>query len=174
MISRFTMTGILLAMTGFSGLLLACSGEDAPQAPSAPAAQSQPAREVPKLADPVMPSIPSARPSNVEEELAVKIEMPDFYPADAPVFPGTAPSKVFVEGNKINIMFGSQDSVEDALGFLNDELPRLGWNNHLVQRMSNIVTLEGRKGDRDLTIVLSEFPGDQENPTLIAIAVSAD
>ena len=174
MISRFTMTGILLATIGFSGLLLACGGEDAPEAPSAPAAQSQPAPEVHKSAEPVMPPIPSARPSNVEAELAVKIEMPDFYPADAPVFPGTAPSKVFVEGDKINIMFGSQDSVEDVLGFLNEELPRLGWDNHLVQRMSNIVTLEGRKGDRDLTIVLTHFSGDQENPTLIAIVVSAD
>lgn len=118
-----------------------------------------------------MPPIPSARPSNIGEELAVKVEMPDFYPADGPVFPGTSPSKVFVDGNKINVMFGTSDSPEDVLEFLNGELPRLGWDNAIVQRMSNSVTIEATKSDRSLTIMLSEFDAA---PTLIAVMVTAD
>ena len=170
MISRFAMTGILLAATGFCALIVACGGDEAPSAP-APSAESVPAPAAQKFVEPTMPPIPSARPSNIGEELAVKVEMPDFYPADGPVFPGTSPSKVFVDGNKINVMFGTSDSPEDVLEFLNGELPRLGWDNAIVQRMSNSVTIEATKSDRSLTIMLSEFDAA---PTLIAVMVTAD
>jgi hypothetical protein len=129
---------------------------------------------VKKAPDPILPVIPSGRPSTVEQELAAKVEMPDFYPADAPVFAGTPPSKVFVDGNTINVMFGTSDPLEGVLDFLNGELPRLGWNNANVQRLSNSVTIQATKQSRKLTIMLAEFQNVKANPTLITVVVTAD
>lgn len=122
-----------------------------------------------------MPPLPSQDgPPTITGELAVKIEMPDFYPADAPVYPNTAPSKSFVKGDRINLMFGTSDSVEQVLGFLTDELPRLGWDNAAVQRMTNIVSIEATKPGREMTIVLTRFMGEPADSTLIAVSVTAD
>ncbi len=174
MISRFMKIGILLVTTGFCASIVACGGDEAP--PPASSATESPAAPVVvrKAPDAIMPAIPSRRPSTVEQELAAKVEMPDFYPADAPVFAGTPPSKVFVEGDKINVMFGTNDPLEGVLEFLNGELPRLGWDNAIVQRLSNSVTVQATKPGRELTIMLTEFENMKANSTLIAVVVTAD
>lgn len=174
MISRWTMTWLLLAAIAASGLLLAC-GEDKPSQPKpAPAATSGSPEPAPP-SDIIMPPLPSeVGQRTITGELAVKIEMPDFYPADAPVYPNTAPSKSFVKGDRINLMFGTPDSVEQVLDFLTDELPRLGWDNAAVQRMTNIVSIEATKPGREMTIVLTRFEGDPADSTLIAVSVTAD
>lgn len=153
--------------------MVACGGDEAPP-PASSATESPAAPVVQKVPDAIMPGIPSGRPSTVEQELAAKVEMPDFYPADAPVFAGTPPSKVFVDGNTINVMFGTSDPLEGVLDFLNGELPRLGWNNANVQRLSNSVTIQATKQSRKLTIMLAEFQNVKANPTLITVVVTAD
>jgi hypothetical protein len=175
MISRSTTTRVLLVAIAVAGLLLGCGSDEAPEpTPASPAASSE-APEAPMTPpELIMPAIPSDRPRTVTDELAIKIEMPDFYPADAPVYPNTAPSKAFVKGNLINLMFGTSDSVAQVLDFLTDELPRLGWNNASVQRMSNSVSVEATKVGRELIIMLTEFQDGSKDSTLIAVSVTAD
>ncbi|MCS5638390.1 MAG: hypothetical protein NZ990_17895 [Myxococcota bacterium] len=158
------------------GLLWGCGGDEAPEPEPTPAspAESSGAPESPVPADVIMPPLPSDRPRTVTDELAIKIEMPDFYPADAPVYPNTPPSKAFVTGNRINLMFGTSDSVAQVLDFLTDELPRLGWNNASVQRMSNSVSVEATKSGRRLAVMLTEFQDGSKDSTLIAVTVTAD
>jgi len=107
------------------------------------------------------------------QELTIKIELPDFYPSDGPVYPDTQPSKAFVKGDKVNLMFGTQDSTETVLDFMNQELPNLGWNNANVQRMGDAISIVATKPGRNLTVLLS--PVDSGRPTettLIAVVIT--
>ena len=175
MISRWTMTWLLLMTIGASGWLAGCGTDEPSQSPAPEPAESGVEAQVPAGAEIKMPPLPLVHGENtITSELAVKTELPDFYPADAPVYPNTPPSKSFVKGDRINLVFGTPDSVEQVVGFLEDELPRLGWTNASTQRMSNIVSMEATKSSRDLTIVISRFQGEPADSTMIAVSVTAD
>ncbi|MDE0887305.1 MAG: hypothetical protein OSB70_17415 [Myxococcota bacterium] len=161
---------LLMAMVALLFMVLACGkGEEGAPAPSSSADQGAASSET------KMPSLPSSKPQTITDELAVKIEIPDFYPADGPVYPNTAPSKSFVKGDQINLMFGTNDGVEQVLDFMNAELPRLGWENAHVQRRSASITIEATKGSRDLRMILSEIDsGRASQTTLIAVSLTND
>jgi hypothetical protein len=119
-----------------------------------------------------MPPLPSG-PKSPGQELAAKIEVPDFYPSDGPIYPDTKPSKSFVTGNKINLMFGTEDSTEKVLDFMNKELPSLGWNNADVQRMGPAISIVATKPGRELTVLLSPVDsGRSTETTLIAVVIT--
>ena len=168
----------LLAIAALFFLASGCGGDDKP-ASSTPAA-SAPAEQGGATGSAApskvkMPPMPSAEPQNISDELAIKIEMPDFYPSDGPVYPDTAPSKSFVKGNHIQLMFGTQDSVEEVLDFMNQELPRLGWNNADVQRHTTSVSISATKPGRKLSVLVSEIDGGRSSQmTLIAISITGD
>jgi hypothetical protein len=175
------LAGILATMTAASGLLLACGEDEKPAAPSGAepatqaesAAPAEPAAEEPgAFPSVVMPPI-ARTPKSAGEELAVKIELPDFYPADGPVYPDTPPSRVFVKGDRINLMFGTDDTPEEVLEFMNAELPRLGWNNAEVERVGDIVSIQATKPGRDLAVIMAVVdPGRSTQTTLITVGIT--
>jgi len=174
------LAGILFAAIFSLGVLVACGGgeEATPGAGSKPSSSGQSAAPSAPGGEPSadsgsvkMPPLPV--PTSPGAELAVKIELPDFYPSDGPTYPDTPPSKAFVKGNKINLMFGTQDSTETVLDFMNSELPRLGWNNADVQRLGGAIAIQATKPGRELTVLLS--PVDSGRPTettLIAVVIT--
>ena len=174
------LAGVLFAAIFSLSVLAGCGGDDeaAPGAGSKPSSSGQSAAPSASgggsSADSEsikMPPIPSS--SRAGEELNVKIELPDFYPSDGPIYPDTPPSKAFVKGNKINLMFGTEDSTETVLDFMNSELPRLGWNNANVQRIGGMISIEATKPGRELTILLSPIDsGRPSETTLIAVVIS--
>ncbi len=178
-----TMFRAMLLVSSAASLLLAC-GEEAPtslessQSAPEPAAAKTVDEPTPSLGSsepPKMPPIPPPLRSTVAAELAHKIEMPDFYPSDAPVYPDTPPSKVFVNGDRVNLMFGTSDPGAAVVDFMTEEIRRLGWDNADVQRMSNVVSIEARKNSRDLTIVVTEInAGTPDQTTLIAVSVTTN
>jgi len=176
--STMTMVRGLLLMSAALGLILACGGDEEPVSKPAPTpratqAESPPPAEAQGLADTEMPPIPPIHAQTIAEELSVKIEMPDFYPSDGPVYPNTPPSKAFVKGDRINLMFGTNDGVNEVLDFLNADLPRLGWNNAEVERMSNIITIQATKPGRTLAVILTSIDsGKPSETTLIAISLT--
>jgi hypothetical protein len=156
------------------GLVLAC-GSDEPSTPDPTPVPGESAAAVDPEARPsvVMPKIPSGLRQTITAELAAKIEIPDFYPEDGPVYPETSPSKTFVNGNVVNLMFGTLDTPEQVLEFMNTEFPRLGWENSAVVRMSHVISIEATKPGRSLTVILTEVAsGSPEQTTLIAISIT--
>jgi hypothetical protein len=156
------------------GLVLAC-GSDESSAPDPTPVPAERAAAVEPKAQPsvVLPTIPSPLRETISAELAAKIEIPDFYPEDGPVYPGTLPSKSFVNGNVVNLMFGTSDSPDQVLEFMNKEFPRLGWENAAVMRMSNVISIEATKPGRSLAVILTEVAsGSPEQTTLIAISIT--
>ncbi len=176
--STMTMVRVLLLMSATLALILACGGDEEPVSKPAPTpeatkAESSPPAEDQGITETEMPPIPSIHAQTIAEELSVKIEMPDFYPSDGPVYPNTAPSKAFVKGDRINLMFGTKDGVNEVLDFLNADLPRLGWNNAEVERMSNIITIQATKPGRTLAVILTSIDsGQPSQTTLIAVSLT--
>jgi hypothetical protein len=178
-----TMFRALLLAFSAAIFLLAC-GEEAPTSlessepaakPAVANAAAEPVPGLDSIQPPKMPPIPGRMPSTVAAELARKIEMPDFYPSDGPVYPNTPPSKVFVNGDRVNLMFGTNDSGAAVVDFMTEEMIRLGWDNADVQRMSNIVSIQATKNSRDLIVVVTEIKaGTPNQTTLIAVSVTAN
>ena len=169
---------ILAAAFALSGAVLGCGDDEEPTAGSA-AKQSSGAEpggsaapEVPEDVV-VMPPMPQMQPKSPGEERAIKIELPDFYPSDGPVYPDTQPSKAFVKGNRVNLMFGTDDSTETVLDFLNAEIADLGWSNAEVQRMGDVIAIQATKPGRGLDILVSVVDsGFSTQATLIAIGIT--
>jgi hypothetical protein len=165
---------LVLALAAAGVFWAACGGDEQPASRSAVAqTESSPGRESAAPAEIIMPPLPSTKPQSSSDQLAVKIELPDFYPSDGPVYPDTTPSKAFVKGDRVNLMFGTQDPANQVLDFMNGELPRLGWNNARVERISNVITMTATKPGRELTILLTELEaGTSSQTTLIAVSVT--
>jgi hypothetical protein len=166
---------VVLALATAGVFLAACGGDESPGSRSAVApTESSPEREPPPTAEIIMPPIPPTKPQSSANQLAAKIELPDFYPTDGPVYPDTAPSKAFVKGDRVNLMFGTPDAPNRVLDFMNGELPRLGWNNAQVERIKNVITMKATKPGRELTILLTELDaGTSSQTTLIAVSVTS-
>ncbi len=163
------------------GLVLACgSDESSAPDPTPVPAESPAAVKSEAQRSPAIPAIPATMPAippplrqTISAELAAKIEVPDFYPEDGPIYPGTFPSKTFVNGNAVNLMFGTSDTPDQVLEFMTKEFPRLGWENAAVKRMSNVISIEATKPGRSLAVILTEVAsGSPEQTTLIAISIT--
>ena len=169
----------LLAIAALFFLALGCGGDDKPAssapAASAPAEQEGGATGSAAPSEIVMPLLPSSERQSLSEGLAVKVEMPEFYPSDGPIYPDTPPSKYFVKGDAIHLMFGTPDSAAEVLDFMNQELPRLGWNNADTQRHKASISMQATKPGRKLSVLMSEVDrGLSSQTTLIAISITSD
>ena len=166
---------LVLGAAAAGVVALGCGGDDstASRAATAPT-ESSPAKGYADPADIKMPPIASNEPRSSEDQLATKIELPAFYPSDAPVYPNTPPSKAFIKGKIVNLMFGTKDAANQVLDFMKSELPRLGWKNAVVEKFSNVSTMSATKPGRKLTILVTELDaGTPSQTTLIAISVTA-
>jgi hypothetical protein len=168
------MPGIFLFSIAFIGLLPGCGAEEK-QTGSTPPPQpvAEAAAPAPERAAINMPPLPSDLQTTPGGELTAKIEVPDFYPADAPVYPNTRPSKAFVQGYRVNLMFGTEDSPSQAVAFLMDELRELGWSNASSQELGQSIAIQSTKPGRDLTILISRVDAGLETETTL-VAVSVD
>ena len=180
--STKTLVATLAAVFALAGVVLGCGDDEEPTAGSAAkqssgaepgeSATPQASSEAPEDVV-VMPPMPQRQPKSPGEELAIKIELPDFYPSDGPVYPDTQPSKAFVKGNRVNLMFGTDDSTETVLDFLNAEIVALGWSNADVQRMGDVIAIQATKPGRNLDILVSVVDsGLSTQATLIAIGIT--
>ncbi len=169
-LSRLVATGV--TTLALAALLAACGGEDGekkahvpsaaiPEAERAPSRSMTQARESAKVL-----SAPAA-------QLREKIELPDYYPADAPVYPGaTASQSSQAPTGRVNVMFGSEDPPEKIAQHMETQLSAEGWASTGRQSLPGGTALQGTKPGRLISIVLSRF--DEGGPgeiSLIAVAV---
>ena len=151
---RFLLVGFATA-----GLVAACGGDEQQQ-PAPPAADA-----------------PAQAPGGgVAAELRQQVELPDYYPADAPVYPGTKPSRVKVMDNgQISAQFGTEASVDDVVGFMRSKLPELGWKLGAETEMPGGWLLQGTKADRRILVLVSRIKGGESGDiTIIAVDVTGE
>jgi hypothetical protein len=166
------MACIVAAMLALS---LGCGDEETPPAP-APAPEPRAEAQQPMDLAPErverkrrMPE-PGASPA---EELRADAPVPDFYPGDAPRYPGaTASYSAQTPDGKANILFGSEDSVDEVARFMADTLPDEGWDTDGMKEAPSGVLIEGRKGGREIAVMIRRInEGAPDAITMIAVTV---
>ena len=160
---------ILLACAVSLALLAGC-GEDEPAVPeqAAKPAPTKPAPPKPAPSKPT-PMVSPSPPKSVVEQLAVRVELPDWYPSDAPMYPGAKLSRVGWEGSKVSGVFSTDDGSEEVSAWMNDFLASENWRNVTMVEIPNGVILQARQGGRGLTVMVTPILSGGETVTLINV-----
>ena len=167
---------VVVSLLAALGVVIACGGEDAPSSPLGPAASEAPrARPAP-----LRPSRPAPDPSEPSQagvfpakELRRDADIPDYYPDDAPRYPGaTASQAALSPDGKANMLFGSDDSVDEVASYLAEFLPEHGWNMGAADPAPVGVLIEGDKAGREIKVMVRRFSeGSPDAVTMIAVLV---
>ena len=170
--------------------VVACGGNDEVEVPTnaptkAPTkAQSKAPSQASKKPDTAAakPSAPGKKPSSerkappsasVGEQLQAEVEIPEYYPEDAPIYPGTKPAQAQIRNGRASLMFGTPDSPADVDRYMSDYLRDQGWNPQ-SQRQGDRTLMQGIKDGRTLTVLVSRADvGKETETTLIAVSVDA-
>ncbi len=162
---RLALTGAV-ALTLFAG----CGGcgEDEKPAPTQETVAPTP---VPKP-EPRVEKVEPQRGLSVAEQLETTIELPSYYPPDAPVYPGAKVNTAKTSMGRISLIFSSQDSREDVADWMNVFFASEGWGDFSVSDVPSVgMNLQGSKGRRKLGVLLiSSVDGDGEEVTLLVVA----
>lgn len=181
--SRLVIWVALLA-TGLFGLV-ACGGdEDRPRPAPTPLARSDGETAAPESRSTESPApVTQSRSSgesrgistggSTAEQLAQKVDLPDTFPSDAPVYPGTQPSQYVVKPNgRLSLTFGTPDSPDQVMSYMRDELPRRRWEIIGEHDLETGKLLQATKGDRLISVLLSRIDeGQAGEVTMIAMSV---
>ena len=178
---------LVLVSTALVACLLSfgCGGdEELPEptardaAPSAekPAAQATPASPTQGTPAPSPVIDEKARAEmadNLAERLTETVELPDYFPEDGPVYPGSKPSHVQqLPNGKVTVMFGTDASVEDAVRVMISAAEDQGWTIASEDQIERGSLTRATKGGRSATILTNSVkePGT-EGATLVAVSI---
>lgn len=152
------------------GLVIACGGDEPPK-PEPTTEKSQVAKPPTKPAP--KPIVERDRPPSLVEELAKQIDIPEDYPKDGPVYPGSHASTTSRKDGRLSVMFSSPDPAEDIVAYAADFLDKEGWENVTRVDMPNGTLLRGDKdGQRGIAVLVSDLEESEvETDTLIAVAI---
>ncbi|MFP6639365.1 MAG: hypothetical protein VCC04_03900 [Myxococcota bacterium] len=169
----------VLAMPLVFGLMSCGGPEEPPQGGAAPKAAAQektestkPASEQPRKTSEQSPKAP-AKSFTIAEQLRVEVPVPDDYPADAPIYPGSQASSVRTQGNNIILGFGAMDPPAEVEGYIETDLRNEGWALQSTQEMPNGVLITGNKDGRKISVLIAGVNGNSSDATTL-IMVSTE
>ncbi|MAI80576.1 MAG: hypothetical protein CL917_16665 [Deltaproteobacteria bacterium] len=170
MMSNLSRLVLIVAVGGLIALgSLGCGGTDDSAAPPTDStAGTTSAERVIQETPTITSEMPSASGENrlgVGEELKNKIAIPDYYPEDGPVYPGTLPSYVRVMGSKVALAFGLSDSPDKAESIVMADLKGKGWTLTPPMELPTGTVINGTKAGREVTVLISTVPEDSGGET---------
>ena len=169
----------LLAGSLVGGLLVGCGGSEEPKhTGDVPQAAAQRGADAKKPSQPAAPARPksAATPgagSTLAEQLRVEVDVPDEYPDDAPIYPGSQASSVRKQGSTVILGFGTMDSPAEVQSYIETDLGNEGWDVQETQEMPNGVLVVGSKGGRKISVLIAGVHGNSGDANTL-IMVSAD
>lgn len=172
-LSRMILMAVLVCTLGF--ISLGCGGQEE-ASESEPVAEVTPKVERPKYkVPPTMEGMPAKATDvarTIQEELKVKQELPDYYPEDAPVYPGSLPSSIRTAGSMVTLGFGTKDSVAQVIDFMESDLNSNGWTVLPSQEMPNGTLFQGTKNGRTITVLVAGVtPDPGGDSTMMMVSV---
>ena len=172
-LSRMILMVGLVCGLGFVGL--GCGGQDE-ASKSEPPAAATPKAERPKYkVPPTTPGMPKKANDlgrNIQEELKVKQEVPDYYPEDAPIYPGSLPSNIRTQGSTVTLAFGTKDASAQVVDFMQSDLNSNGWTILPGQELPNGTLIQGTKDGRTISVLVAALPPDPEGEsTMMMVSV---
>lgn len=160
-----------------------CSGDEDLDATARPAASDDRAATTTDAAA-AKPPTPTTKPNraqapikpadnivSVEEQLRVTIELPDYYPADGPVYPDAKPSQAQQQPNgKVSLIFGTAAPVEEASRVMIEVSEAKGWTVIATDEFDGGILTRAQKDGRNLMILSSRVAeGAGDAVTLVAV-----
>ena len=172
-LSQMILMAGLVGGLGFVGL--GCGGQD-DGAETSPAAEAKKEVERPKYKVPPtlseMPAKASDKARSIQEELQVKQEIPDYYPEDAPIYPGSLPSNIRTQGSTVTLGFGTKDSPDEVVAFMESDLGSNGWTILPRQELPNDTLIQGTKDGRSITVLVVGLPPEPDGEaTMMMVSV---
>ena len=152
-----------------AGLVLGCSCEEPPKPAPAKSQVAKPPAPVPAPA-PIARTDP---PPTLVEELQKRIELPQDYPEDGLVYPGSqATTTSWIDG-RLSVMFNSMDPADDVASYATEFLANEGWERLSRTDLPNGVYIRANKSrGRAIAVLISDLEESDEDPgTLIAVVV---
>jgi hypothetical protein len=169
-----TVVGLVVIL----GLAVGCGGgeEPSPKSGTSPAQEQSAAptgQEAEKPTAVVTPPTPPEPSITPVQELRLDRELPDYYPNDAPRYPGSTASNFAQSPNgKANLLFGSDDPVDDVAIYMAKNLSENGWSTGESQPAPDGLMMQGNKGERTINIMIRRIDdGASEPVTMIAVLV---
>jgi hypothetical protein len=161
--NRTRLVPVLIAALAI-GLYTGCGEDEAtPPAPPSPAVPPAPAPE---------PVVKVQPPQSIKQQLEQSVDLPDFYPKDAPVYPGAKASSVGWQGSRVSAVFSTSDPTDQVVAQTRESLESQGWSDIQSADLPNGQVLQGYKHDeeRKIMALISSVEEAGEKVTLIAVA----
>lgn len=165
----------LFGLNGCGGSEPETANESTPTSAAQPSQPSTSA-ESPPAAPPSSQAGPASSDLTPAGQLLNDIELPDDYPSDAPIYPGSKPSQAPpARLGRVGVIFRSYDDPAQIQQYMDQELPRLGWQVVISDDLPNGILVQGMKGDRLMSIVVSIFDkGQPSEVTMIALTTDPE
>lgn len=147
---------------------VAC-GDDEPAKPAAPPA----AESAAQARQPVPRSQREKLPApSVSESLAARVELPDYYPKDAPVYRGAKANSAGWQSGRVNAVFSTPDDPSKVSSEVQSSLRSNGWTEIVEAEMVSGVVVQAAKDDRAISALISRMEeGTPGEVTMIMVAV---
>lgn len=170
-----TIAYLLTAGLTITLLFTACGGGDDQSipTPAAPKAAGQQAA-TPAPPQPAPPVTPDELPPPVEglaAHFVGKVDLPDYYPKDAPAWPGLRPAEAKrTADGKATVVWGIDNDAETIVSSVKRSVEENGWSINIDEDLENGHMIRAEKGGRTLSAVVS--PVQDTGKTMLAIVVS--
>ncbi len=172
---------MLLIAAATSVVLSGCGAEEStpdsqePVAPETPAQQAAPGvqNEIVERMDPdgkgMHLTAKSPAGKQFEASIGEHVEIPDEYPGDVPVFPGSTPMASMSSPDEgIIVTFKSSGGQMEIFGFYKSSLAESGWILGEETMFGNVLSLEAAKDSRTVSVVVTGTEGDARISVIVA------
>jgi hypothetical protein len=106
------------------------------------------------------------------EELKIRVDLPNYYPKDAPVYAGAVTNKVEWQKGRVTALFTTKDAPSAVSETLKSTLTSNGWNNVVEAEMMDGSIVQAAKDERAISALVSVVEkGTPNQATMILVAV---
>jgi hypothetical protein len=100
------------------------------------------------------------------------VDLPDYYPEDAPVYSGSTTNSVGWQSGRVSAVFTTGDTPEEVSSKLQESLRSNGWQDIVEAEMVNGVVVQAAKDERGISALISLMEkGPSDEVTMIMVAV---
>jgi hypothetical protein len=163
--NRTRLVPVLIAALAI-GVYTGCGEDEATTPPPESTGSPTPAPE------PVVTKVQP--PKSIKEQLAQSVDLPDFYPKDAPVYPGAKASSVGWQGTRVSAVFSTSDPVDQVVSHTRESLESQGWSDIQSSDLPSGQIVQGFKHDAERTIMALVSSVEEAGEKVTLIAVSTD
>jgi nitrous oxide reductase accessory protein NosL len=170
----------LFAAAAASLLMIGCGSEESTPEPPAPATQPAPdTAATPEQESGIIEKmdpdgkgmhITATKPDGKKFEASIgeQVDMPDEFPKDVPVFPGSTPmASMYSPDDGILVTFKSPEEQQAIFDFYQSSLTNDGWDVRDAEGYVDQLSLEARKENRTVTVTVGGRTGDSRVSVIV-------